>query len=217
MMLVLGRRAGRTAGRNLMMSILVGSLLGCAGNVDKTRLCANDEGEFYTCNDLPLTQTNVVQHGEPDGSLFSTPLHFQLLSDYTEQMAADLKQDLAGTVIKDTIVVASFVYLDATLRSTSHLGNQLAEFLINDLQGIGLPVSDQRLSKKIVINAAGDFALSRDMVSLELGRDIGYVLVGTMLENDKGLVLNARLVSTRTKKVAAATSRLLPKSIFSGS
>lgn len=199
--------------KSLVVAAMLGSLAGCMSFSDGTRLCADEQGEFYTCHDLsiaPVQQTSV------DPSLYSVPLNFQLLSDYTEQMAADLQQDLAGKKIKGNIVVASFVHLDATLRSTNRLGNQLAEFFIHDLQEIGLPVSEHRLSDALSINAAGDFALNRSNEAFKFDHHVGYVLVGTLLENNRGLIVNTRLVSTRTHEVLASSSKLLPTAVIAG-
>jgi len=199
--------------KTILASITLSGLVGCMSLSDGTRLCADENGEFYTCHDLsvaPVQQTTV------DTSLYSAPLHFQLLSDYTEQMAADLQKDLAGKKIRDRIVVASFVHLDANLRSSNRLGNQLAEFFIHDLQEIGLPVSEHRLAEELTMNAAGDFALTRSGDALKFGRGVGYVLVGTLVENNRGLVVNTRLVSTRTKEVMASASKLLPTAVFAG-
>jgi TolB-like protein len=179
---------------------------------DGTRLCAKNNGDFYGCSDLSAPASRATA----DPTLFQTPLHFQLLSEYTEQMAADLNKDLYNVPIRDAIAVASFVYFDSTLQRTSTLGNQLAEFFINDLQNIGLPVTDQKLSSNIVVNGAGDFALSRNMQEMNLGDDIGYVLVGIMIENPRGLILNVRLLDAETSRVVASTSKLLPGIIFAG-
>lgn len=199
--------------KSLALALLGSSLAGCMSFSDNTRLCADAQGEFYPCHDLSVAP---ALNTEVESSLYSAPLHFQLLSDYTEQMAAELQQDLAGKELKGRIIVASFVYLDSTLRSTNQLGNQLAEFFIQDLQEIGLPVSEHRLADVLMMNAAGDFALSRDIEEILLARDAAYVLVGTMVENTRGLIINTRLVSSRKKEVLASASRLLPTALFSG-
>lgn len=200
--------------KSLALALLSSSLAGCMSLSDDTRLCADAQGEFYTCQDLSVAP--VVLNTEVESSLYSAPLHFQLLSDYTEQMAAELQHDLAGQELKGNIIVASFVYLDSTLNSTNQLGKQLAEFFIHDLEEIGLPVSEHRLAKELKVNAAGDFALTRELDEINFPRDAAYVLVGTMVENNRGLIINTRLVSTHKKVVLASASKLLPTALFSG-
>ena len=178
----------------------------------ETRLCARENGEFYQCHDMPVEHKKIAKHS----SLFSTDLHFQVLGEYTEQMATDLQHDLKNTVIDGLIVVASFVYLDGSLQSTDQLGNQLAESFINDLQQIGLPVSDHKLTGSLNVNGKGDFVFSRDASQIGNAMDIGYVFSGTMHRNNRGVMVNARLMNFKTKGVLASTSKLIPNILLEG-
>jgi TolB-like protein len=181
-----------------------------------TRLCANDDGTFHTCQDMALQ--DITQHkevSESHSSLFSTDLHFNRLDEYTGQMAAELQRDVQGLQVDQAIVVASFVNLDSSLQNTNALGIQLAESFINELQQIGLPVSDHKLMGALDVNGKGDFAFSRDMGKLNADVNIGYVLSGTMLQNSRGIFVNARLINYKTNVVAASTSKFLPNIIIS--
>ncbi len=174
------------------------------------RLCANDDGTFYTCQDMSVENTKSESHS----SLFTTDLHFNRLGEYTEQMAADLQNDVRGMQVDQPIVVASFVHLDSSLQTTNTLGIQLAESFINDLQQIGLPVADHKLMGVLDINNKGDFAFSRDMGQFYNEVNIGYVLTGTMVKNSKGMVVNARLINFTTNKVVASSSKFLPNIVI---
>ena len=181
-------------------------MLGMTPSPDSARLCANDDGDFYECNDMLISIKNISY----DSTLFVSNVHFQLLSDYTEQMAMALKKDTRTKDIEDSIVVASFVYLDDNLKTTSPLGNQLAEYFINDLQEIGLPVSDHKLTAGLNVTSQGDFSLSRNIEELNPELEIGYVLTGTMIKNERGMVVNVRLIHRESNRVFASTSKLLP-------
>lgn len=181
-----------------------------SNNPNSERLCANDDGVFYTCQDMVLQNTVIKSYP----SLFSTDLHFNRLAEYTEQMAADLQRDVRGMQVDQPIVVASFVHLDSSLQNTDSLGIQLAESFINELQQIGLPVADHKLMGVLDVNDKGDFAFSREMGQFYNDVNIGYVLTGTMLRNSRGLVINARLINFRTKAVAASTSKFLPNIVI---
>ncbi len=197
----------------LCISLVIEGLSGCSTTqyANSSRLCADDNGDFYNCSDLSAP----ADRAQTDPTLYQTNLHFQLLSEYTEQMAADLQRDLAGAHIEDPIFVSSFVYFDSTLRKTSALGNQLAEYFINDLQEIGLPVVDHKLTDILTVNAHGDFVLARDQNLFTSKIDVGYVLVGTLVENDRGVIINARLVNFKTNKVVASTSKFMPNILAS--
>jgi TolB-like protein len=175
--------------------------------LNSERLCANDDGTFYTCQDTVLQNIEM----KPHPSLNNTDLHFNRLAEYTEQMAADLQRDVRGMQVDQPIVVASFVHLDSSLQNTDSLGIQLAESFINELQQIGLPVSAHKLMGVLDVSDKGDFAFSRNMGQFYNDVNIGYVLTGTMLKNSRGLVINARLINFRTNAVVASTSKFIPK------
>ncbi|TWX67485.1 FlgO family outer membrane protein [Colwellia sp. C1TZA3] len=195
----------------LLIVFIPTSLVSCSssGPIDTSRLCAQDNGDFYQCNNSQTATTPAKK----SSTLFNTNIHFQLLSEYTEQMAADLEKDLIGVNIEQPVVVASFVYFDSTLQTSSALGNQLAEFFINDLQEIGLPVSDHKLTGRLDVNSQGDFALSRNIDDINDSIDIGYVLTGTMITNTMGIIVNVRLINFKTNRVAASASKFLPNII----
>lgn len=176
------------------------------------RLCAKDDGTFYACKDIALPKEASESQSHP--SLFSTDLHFNRLDEYTEQMAAELQKDVQGMQVNESIVVASFVNLDSSLQNTNVLGIQIAESFINQLQQIGLPVSDHKLMGVLDVNEKGDFAFSRDMGKFYNDVNIGYVLTGTMLKNSRGMYVNARLINFRTNAVAASTSKFLPNIVI---
>jgi TolB-like protein len=128
-------------------------------------------------------------------------------------MTADLQRDVRGMQVDEPIVVASFVHLDESLRNTNTLGIQLAESFINELQQIGLPVSDHKLMGVLDINNKGDFAFSRNIDELYNDINIGYVLTGTMLKNSRGVMVNARLINYKTNVVVASSSKFIPNLI----
>jgi TolB-like protein len=183
-----------------------------AQNTINERLCAKDDGTFYTCQDTVLQNIEM----KPHPSLFNTDLHFNRLAEYTEQMAADLQRDVQGMQVDQLIVVASFVHLDSSLQNTDSLGIQLAESFINELQQIGLPVADHKLMGVLDVNDKGDFAFSRDMGQFYNNVNIGYVLTGTMLKNSRGLVVNARIINFKTNAVVASSSKFLPNKVING-
>ncbi|AGH45405.1 FlgO family outer membrane protein [Paraglaciecola psychrophila] len=181
-------------------------------NPNNERFCANDDGTFHTCQDMVLHNIEM----KPHPSLFSTDLHFNRLAEYTEQMTADLQNDVRGIQVDQPIVVASFVHLDSSLQNTDSLGIQLAESFINELQQTGLPVADHKLMGVLDVNDKGDFAFSRNMVQFYNDVNIGYVLTGTMQRNSRGLVVNARIINFKTNAVVASSSKFLPNIVVNG-
>lgn len=56
----------------------------------------------------------------------------------------------------------------------------------------------------------GDFALSRDWKDLAQEQDVQYVLTGTMLRQEGGVLVNARVVGMQTRIVVASAQGFLP-------
>lgn len=201
--------------RTLNMIVVIALISSCSMldsfTSSSSRMCARDNGEFYECKDFELKKSNVARSkiSTSDNS-FNSNINFPLLSDYTEQMSMEMKKNVRGVIIDKVIAVSSFVYLDENLQSTNELGNQLAEYFLTDLQKIGLPMADHKVTAYLDVSYEGDFTLSRDIDELNPDLEIGYVLAGTMIPNKQGIVINARIINKESGRVIASTSKLLP-------
>ena len=173
-----------------------------------TRLCATEKGQFYECQDLLLSEKNQILSDVSDA--YNPKRHFVGLNEYTQQMAMGLKDDLYNKKLKGDIAVASFVSRDDSLRTSNPLGNELAEYFINDLANLGLPVSDINVTGTIDVEPAGSFAFSRSQNDVIRNTNIAYVLTGTMLRTSSGVMVNARLIELKSKQVVASSGKLFP-------
>lgn len=177
-----------------------GQTIECIDQQDKLRLNPTSAQSDY--------QVNRVQ----DPSLFSTNLDFQLLKDYVENMAMNLKHQ-SQMPLTAPIAVTSFVQLDSTLKNTNILGNQISEYFVSELKGVGFPVSDYKVTGFIQVTPEGDLAMSRQFEELNQSLKVGYVLTGTLIRNERGMVVSARIVSLSTNQVVSSTTKLLPSLI----
>jgi TolB-like protein len=171
-----------------------------------TRLCATESGQFYECQDMQLSNNIVKQ----DSSLFSPNLFFVQLNEYTQQMVMDLNTSLRNKQINGAIIVASFVFRDESLRSTNRLGNELAEYFINDLHNVGLQVSDLNVTGTLDLTDKGSFAFSRRQDDIFNYTDAAYILTGTMMKTSNGVMVNARVIELSNKNVVASSSKIIP-------
>lgn len=194
----------------ITVAILSSSFIGCASKTSEERLCADKNGDFYPCQDASVTTDKALPPG--DATLFNTNLHFQLLSDYTEQMAVELAEDLASLELDGQIAVSPFVYLDDSFRQTTRLGIELAEFFIHDLEQAGLPMREHRLSKSLNLYSSEAYN-TKDFLESDID-DLDYVLIGTMTPNKVGLVVNARIIEIESHEVLASSSKLFPRALF---
>ncbi|MDN4503232.1 FlgO family outer membrane protein [Alteromonadaceae bacterium BrNp21-10] len=180
-------------------------------------VCYRDNGNYETCTNEDVLSaqsqqqmSSYVNAKNTDPSLFKNSVDFQMLAEYVEQMALDIGNDLHNMQFVEPIAVTSFVDLDSDLKTTNKLGIQLAEYFINELQNVGLPVYDIKVSGNVQVSNMGDFAFSRDFNDLQNKQDITYILAGTMVKNDKGIVINSRVIGLIDNRVIASATKLIP-------
>lgn len=204
---------------NFIYLTLFAVLSGCAFTDTKPEqyICFSDGGEIIDCQDqelIPASPNNSAQpEPMPSSHIVTSNVNFILLSEYVEQMAMDLRTKYSAPD-DQAVSVASFVPLDTSLQNATVLGNQISEYFINELKSVNIPVSDHKVMGTIKISANGDFAMSRQIYELKRNINIGYVLTGTLIENSKGVIVNARIVSLSNNRVVASSSKLIPKVIW---
>jgi TolB-like protein len=156
----------------------------------------------------PEPELEEMQPSKPD----YVPInHFVKLDNYVEQMAIELSDLLNETQNMSTeLAVASFVRLDWSLQTSDQLGNQLAETFMHQLHRFGYQVVDTKLMDSGHISRMGDYVFSRKSKAKFNSEDAEYVLSGTMLYREKGVLVNARVMSLESKKVIATSSKLIP-------
>lgn len=131
------------------------------------------------------------------------------VDDYAEQITMKLMAQARYLDAGSRIGVASFVAFDRTLQRTDALGNQLAESFIKEIQAYGLPVVDYKMMSGIEVRRQGDIVFSRNAKDLQQTQ-VDYVLSGTMHRNEKGVRVNARIVSLEEKTVVATAKGFIP-------
>jgi len=134
----------------------------------------------------------------------------KLLSDYSEKLAMELVENMRYVKQTTPIAVSSFVDLNNNLKTISILGNQLAESFIHELQEYGLSVVDYKHTGEIEVAPNGDFIFSRNNHELKNTPNIEYVLSGTLIYNDRGAVVNARIIGRHSKVVVSTASAFIP-------
>ena len=108
-----------------------------------------------------------------------------------------------------TMAITSFV--DVTdLKSTNKLGIMLSETLIHDMQIRGYKVIDYKTMDTVKINRKGDFTFSRNILELTRNHDVQYFLTGTLTGLKNGIIVNARLINSKTKIVISTAQAFIP-------
>lgn len=147
---------------------------------------------------------------DPLSTGFSPRQTHKFLSDYADQLAMKLMDNATHMNQDDLIGVTSFVRLNRSLKESTILGNQLAELMMTELQDYGLSIVDFKVMNTIQVTPSGDLALSREAVDLAQSASMDHILTGTIIERDRGVRMNARIVSLDKKRVVASASVFVP-------
>ena len=142
-------------------------------------------------------------------TLYNAPFTHKGLEGYAEQLTMALMDNAQGLNRNSMVGVASFVELDRSLQTTGILGNQFAELLITEVQQYGVPVVDFKVMENISIEFDGDLVFSRDNWDVS-SSGVEYVLAGTLIRNEKGVKVNARIVQLGSNTVVSSASNFIP-------
>jgi len=213
----------------ILLVVITAHITACQSSLsnNSTRLCLTEKGVYHRCGtqvaEPQITEKktwetkkqgfqNLEQQSSEVGNEVQNfkPINFILISDYVEQMVMDMQKSLAGQSIYFPVAVASFVNLDSSLNNTNPLGNQIAESFITELQKVGVPVVDHRITGAIKVTQNGDFVFSRNSNEYKSSQKIGYVVSGTMIKSDNGIIINARIVGLKSNLIIASSKMVLP-------
>lgn len=135
------------------------------------------------------------------------------LNHYVQGIMQDLIANMDTPDNSMDIGVTSFVYLDGNFNDTDLLGNQLSESFMHELHQFGLNVLDFKSSDYIRVTPSGDFNFSRDYEELSAAMPVQYVMGGTMVKHQDGVIVNARMVSLNSKEILSTAQGFIPASV----
>ena len=150
---------------------------------------------------------NIAQ--QKQGEIDSFELPKSAINDVVKGLAYQMLDSSSFVTPKTPIAVASFVNLE-DLETTNWLGNQLAEGFIHELQRHGMIVVDYKTTGHIRVTKEGDYVFSRDWKELPERQIIDYVVTGTMLEQEGGVMINARMIGMQSRVVVATSQSFVP-------
>jgi TolB-like protein len=158
-----------------------------------------------TTSDSGFYKSTHVEQGEIDS--YDLPRH--AINDVVKGLAYQMLTSSSFVNAKTPVAVTSFVDLK-DLETTNWLGNQLAESFVHELQRHGLVVIDYKTTGHIRVTKEGDYVFSRDWKELPERQIIDYVVSGTMVEQENGILVNARMIGIQSKVVVATAQSFIP-------
>ncbi len=116
--------------------------------------------------------------------------------------------------------VAGFVPVDTMKYDPNHqqplmmLGHQLEQGMITEASKRGFSTKEFKLSNDIIVSEQSDQILTRDIDRLSAIEVVDFYITGTLVYQESGAVVNARIVNARSKDVVAAATRFFPADLF---
>ncbi|MCO4321226.1 FlgO family outer membrane protein [Aliidiomarina quisquiliarum] len=132
------------------------------------------------------------------------------LAPYQHTLAAQLFEKQQGL---QRVAIASFVPADSLSQDQSKhtlLAKQLQEGVMTAANSYNVSVIEYRLTQQLQLGQQQERALSRNPSELRENYRFDYIVVGTYSEVEGGLLMNTRLVNTRSAAVLSAASVMVP-------
>ena len=172
---------------------------------------------LLSCSVMSIDEENenfYQKNSAKQGRINSYDLPKHAINDVVKGLALQMINSSAYVNPKTPIAVASFVNLE-DLESTNWLGNQLSESFIHELQRHGYVVVDFKTTGFIRVTPEGDFVFSRDWKELPERQIIDYVVTGTMMKQETGVMINARMIGMQSHVVVATAQSFIPDWVIS--
>lgn len=139
---------------------------------------------------------------------------------YTSALADELFDGLSPND-KVRFAVATFVPV-ATLQFDANsqsplmlLGHQLEQGMITEASKRGFIAQDYKATNDIIIEKDSDRVFSRDVSELyQHHHSIDFYISGTIVEQQAGAIVNARIINVKSKDVVAAATQFFPSDLF---
>ncbi len=125
----------------------------------------------------------------------------------TLYIATELNRNLLKRdIMAAPVIVTTFVDLN-DLGKTSVFGRMMAERLIDELNKQGFKVLEVRRAQDLFMKKdVGELILTRDVAELSGNSNARAVLAGTYVATEQSVIINARLIDTKSPQVISTVS-----------
>ncbi|MBU2979751.1 FlgO family outer membrane protein [Alteromonas sp. C1M14] len=116
--------------------------------------------------------------------------------------------------------VVGFVPADTMQYNPNHqdplmmLGHQLQEGMITEATKRGFTAQEFKLTDDIIMGDYADRVFTRDIDKLSAVERIDFYITGTIVRQQAGAMVNARVINAKSKEVVAAATRFFPAGLF---
>ncbi|MEM5549589.1 FlgO family outer membrane protein [Pseudoalteromonas neustonica] len=173
------------------------------------QLANQERGVAAPGDSSALYQNTAVMN---DNSHINVPTR-KNINHYVRGIMQDMAENLQYVNTKTPLAVSSFIFLDDDYNDGTLLGNQIAESFMHELHNFGVPVIDFKTTDYMRVTPNGDFVFSRDYLELSQDQNFNYVLAGTMVNHQGGVLINARIIGLTSKAVVGSAQGFIPQSV----
>ncbi len=165
------------------------------------------------CSTNSSTPTTAeVSSGLPIPALGNVEYHTHVLAN--ELFAGLRPTRQARYAVVGFVPVDTMEFNQHEQRPLMLLGHQLEQGLITEATKRGFTTQEFKLTNDIKISDQADRVLSRDIDSLSGLERVDFYITGTLVYQEAGAVVNARVINARTKDIVAAATRFFPDDLF---
>ncbi|WP_105168826.1 FlgO family outer membrane protein [Pseudoalteromonas sp. T1lg23B] len=203
--------------KNFLYILLLPLSVGCANMMSSwdtpTQQVTDESGQRSV--KAPSTSKEAFQsrNAIPNTASQMANMSRKNINHYVRGIMQDMVENLQYVNAKTPLAVSSFVYLDDNYDQATLLGNQLSESFMHELHKFGVAVVDFKTTDYMRVTPDGDFVFSRDYLELNETQNFQYVLAGTLVNHQGGVLVNARIVGINSKAVVGSAQGFIPQSV----
>lgn len=163
--------------------------------------CASD-------NSQNMTQANTT----PSSALGNVEYYTYVLANELFAGLSPARQSRYAVV--GFVPVDSMEYDPNLQHPLAVLGHQLEEGLITEATKRGFITQEFKLTNDILISDNADRVFSRNIDQLSASDRVDFFITGTLVFQESGAMVNARIISAQSKDIVAAATRFFPADLF---
>lgn len=202
--------------KHFLISITLLCSAGCSMFTEKMGM----QAEQTIANDArsvaaPMANAELFQSKQavPNTASQMASVSRKNINHYVRGMMQDMAENLQYVNQKTPLAVSSFVFLDDEYDDASLLGNQLSESFMHELHHFGVAVIDFKTTDYMRVTPQGDFVFSRDYLELNEEQNFQYVLAGTLVNHQGGVLVNTRIIGLMSKAVVGSAQGFIPQTV----
>ena len=164
------------------------------------------------CSSAPDNNMALTNDQVPVPALGNVEYHTYVLANELFANVRPARQ--ARYAVTGFVPVDTLTYDAAFQHPLQMLGHQLEEGMLTEATKRGFTAQEFKLTNDIIVSEKSDRVLSRDINQLTAIDRVDYFITGTLVYQEAGAMVNARIINARTRDVVAAATRFFPAELF---